>query len=197
MVDMTIKKGGREGRDLEWSTKGQEAEGSEIPSSQEDQPIFATRRASVSPDVVVAGLFELLRRCAESMSRFPPGAGVPAGLPWSPPTSGLWFPPIEIVEEHGYFTVCVELPGLKKDDISVALTDEGLVISGQRKPADPERVQGIHRSERSYGSFSRTIPIPDEADIEKTTATYENGLLTVSIPVPEGSHWRREVPVGP
>ncbi|HEU4685798.1 MAG TPA: Hsp20/alpha crystallin family protein [Nitrospira sp.] len=144
-------------------------------------------------DLFLAALYRLIRMSFDEMNRVAPTAGMPSsGL-----SPAIWFPPIEVAEEDGYFIVSVELPGLKKEDITVAVTEEGLVISGQRQPKPPDRIQGIRRSERGYGSFCRTIPIPDDADVHRAAARFENGLLTVSIPVPDNVRWRRDIPIQP
>jgi HSP20 family molecular chaperone IbpA len=60
----------------------------------------------------------------------------------------------------------------------------GLIISGERKRKRDDRRKWIYRPERFYGSFTRTIPIPDRAQVKKVTATFENEILTVLVPVP-------------
>jgi HSP20 family protein len=127
------------------------------------------------------------------MDRFFEGAG--QGTGWGLSSTGLWSPPIEVKEKDGRLNICAELPGLRKEDIKVQLTEQGLTISGERKREEEEQRSGIYRSERSYGAFVRTIPIPDDADIEQAKATFENGILTVTVPVPETSQRRREIPI--
>ncbi len=134
--------------------------------------------------------FELMRRFTEDMDRF-----FEAGMPnngWSQSTS-MWAPPVEVKETDGRLSICAELPGIRKEDIKVELTPAGLVISGERKREQEEKHGGIYRSERSYGSFVRTIP--DEAQIDQAKATFENGVLTVDVPVPETTQRRREIPI--
>lgn len=148
---------------------------------------------SLTPrDFFAASPFELMRRFTEDMDRFFEVG--PHGTGWSSPI-GTWSPPIEVKETDGQLSICTELPGLRKEDIKVELTPEGLVISGERKREQEEKRGGIYRSERSYGSFTRTIPIPDEAQIDQAKATFENGVLTVNVPVPEATQRRREIPI--
>lgn len=125
-------------------------------------------------DFLTANPFELMRRFTEDMDRFFEGRN------WSISVMTLWSPSIEISEKDGQITVCAELPGLSKDDVRVELTQDGLTISGERKR---DWREGIYWSERICGSFMRTIPIPDEAQVEKVKATFENEILTVSVPV--------------
>ena len=96
-----------------------------------------------------------------------------------------WVPKIEILRHNGDFTVRAELPGLTKDDVKVELTDNALTLSGERKEVKEEKREGYYRTERSYGSFYRLIPLPEGASIEKATATFNNGLLEVKLQVPK------------
>ncbi|HJT19212.1 MAG TPA: Hsp20/alpha crystallin family protein [Nitrospira sp.] len=147
---------------------------------------------SLTPrDFFSASPFELMRRFTEDMDRWFEGTG----QGWGPSAMSLWSPPVEIAEKDGQFTVCAELPGLRKEDVKVELTQDGLTIRGERKREQEEEKGGIYRSERSYGSFFRTIPVPDDADMDQAKATFENGLLTVTVPLPETTKRRREIPI--
>lgn len=97
----------------------------------------------------------------------------------------MWAPQIEVTENNGQLTVRADLPGLKKEDVDVELTDDSLVISGERKQESKEEREGYYHSERSYGSFYRSIPLPEGADRDKATASFQNGVLEVTIAVPK------------
>jgi HSP20 family protein len=144
-------------------------------------------------DLFTASPFELMRRFSEDMDRLFEGVGPR----WGPMSeeSHIWSPPVEVSEQEGQFVVCAELPGLQKEDVKVELTPNGLVITGERKRDHEERREGFYRSERSYGKFSRTIPIPEEANLEEAKAQFENGILKVSLPIPESKRQRREIPI--
>jgi hypothetical protein len=78
----------------------------------------------------------------------------------------LWVPQIKVVENKGQFDIRADLPGLnKKEEINVELKDNSVVISGERKAENKEAQEGDFRSERSYGSFYRRIPLPEGADL--------------------------------
>jgi HSP20 family protein len=96
-----------------------------------------------------------------------------------------WVPKVEILRHNGDFTVRAELPGLTKDDVKVELTDNALTLSGERKEEKEEKREGYYRTERSYGSFYRLIPLPDGTNVDKATATFNNGLLEVKLQVPK------------
>ncbi len=193
MADMPIKKGEKESASQGQATEpGRSAElqqrkGGGRVARREPPSVF-----SLTPrDFFTASPFELMRRFTEDMDRF--FEGTAPG--WGGGSMPMWSPPIEITEKDGQFTVCAELPGLSKDYVKVELTEEGLTISGERKQEQEERRGGLYRTERSYGSFWRTIPIPDDAQVEQAKATFENGLLTVSVPVPASTQRRREIPI--
>lgn len=144
-------------------------------------------------DIFTASPFELMRRFSEDMDRLFEGVGPRWGA--MPVESTLWSPPVEVSEQDGQFVVCAELPGIRKEDVKVELTPQGLMITGERKRDREERREGFYRSERTYGTFSRTIPIPEEANLEQAKAQFENGILKVSLPIPESKRQRREIPI--
>jgi HSP20 family protein len=144
-------------------------------------------------DIFTASPFELMRRFSEDMDRLFEGVGPRWGA--MPEESTLWSPPVEVSEQAGQFVVCAELPGIRKEDVKVELTPLGLMITGERKRDQEERREGFYRSERSYGAFSRTIPIPEEANLEQAKAQFEDGILKVSLPIPESKRQRREIPI--
>lgn len=96
-----------------------------------------------------------------------------------------WMPQIEVLRHNGDMTVRAELPGLTKDDVKVELTDETLTISGERKEEKEEKREGFYHTERSYGTFYRQVPLPQGVDAEKATASFNNGVLEVTIQVPK------------
>jgi HSP20 family protein len=126
-------------------------------------------------ELLTASPSELMRRFTEGMDRLFEGTSI------SPMT--VWSPSIAISEKDEHIKVCAELPGLSKDDVRVEFTQDGLTISGESKREQDDRREGIYRSEWSHRSFMRTIPIPDEAQVEKVKATFENEILTVLVPI--------------
>jgi HSP20 family protein len=119
----------------------------------------------------------------------------------SSPMSGLmgqmsWTPAVEISERDNNLVICAELPGLSKEDVNVEVTDEGLIISGERKRQNEERREGYYRSERSYGNFYRFIPLGENFDAEQARAEFSNGVLEITIPMPATEQRRRQIPIG-
>ncbi len=93
-------------------------------------------------------------------------------------------PPINIAETEKSWTVSVELPGLAEKDINVQVTGRQLVISGERKWEEEKKNKDYHRVESQFGSFQRTIPLPENLrlDPDAISATYKRGMLEVTLP---------------
>lgn len=99
----------------------------------------------------------------------------------------LWAPEVDIREEGNQLKVCVDLPGISKDNVKIDVQESALVIQGERSDERTEggEQQGFRRSERRYGSFYRQIALPDYADAEKAEARMENGVLNITLPIIE------------
>ncbi|HUK36737.1 MAG TPA: Hsp20/alpha crystallin family protein [Vicinamibacterales bacterium] len=96
----------------------------------------------------------------------------------------LWTPQIEAFQQNHELVVRADLPGMKKEDISVDITDEAITISGERKQEQQSESGGAFVSERSYGSFYRTIPLAHGAMADQAKATFNNGVLEIRVPSP-------------
>lgn len=106
-----------------------------------------------------------------------------------------WVPEIEVTKTNGKFTVHVDLPGLKKDEVTVEVTDNLLTISGERKAEKEEKREGYYRSERSYGSFYRQIPLPEGAMTDTATAEFKDGVLDIVMNAPERKPLTRQLTI--
>jgi HSP20 family protein len=106
-----------------------------------------------------------------------------------------WRPAIEVKEDKGNLLVTAELPGVKYEDVKVHLTGDALEVEGERKYEKEEKREGYFHTERSYGRFYRSIPVPEGANAEKATAQFNNGVLNVAIPIPEILPKIRKIPV--
>jgi HSP20 family protein len=96
-----------------------------------------------------------------------------------------WAPALDVHEDKDQFTVNLELPGLKREDINVHLEDGTLVISGERKVETVAEGTEVHRRERYYGKFSRALTLPTAVAADKVKAAYRDGILTVTLPKAE------------
>jgi len=132
--------------------------------------------------------FALMRQFTEEMDRT-------FGAMRTAPSGALWSPAIEVTQKNGSLIVTAELPGLNKDDIKVAVTDDALTLEGERKQEKEEKREGYYHSERSYGKFYRAIALPEGAKADQAAAEFKEGLLTITVPVPEQKQKQRQVPV--
>ena len=95
--------------------------------------------------------------------------------------SDVMYPAVDVIEQDQQYVYVVELPGVKKEDVKLMVKDNSLVLEGERKePEMGENVQKI-RGEIAYGKFQRTLPLPENADLDKIRAEYKNGVLLVHI----------------
>jgi len=107
--------------------------------------------------------------------------GMSRGLFGAANREGLWSPRVEALQKGDRFTVRAELPGLKKDDVQVEMTDDALTIRGERRTEHEDERDGYFRSEREYGQFYRTIPLPEGVIAESAQASFRDGVLEVSM----------------
>jgi HSP20 family protein len=106
-------------------------------------------------------------------------------------TAQRWVPAMDLVEADEYFVLKADLPGLSEDDVTIEVQDSVLTISGSRQAEHERSEQGWFRLERSYGSFSRALTLPDGVDPDKVEARFDRGVLEVRIPKPEERKPRR------
>jgi HSP20 family protein len=100
---------------------------------------------------------------------------------------GEWVPALDVREEKDSFVVQAELPGMKREDIEVSLHEGALHISGERKVETKHEDSEIHRTERFYGKFQRSVILPTAVAADKIKAQYKDGILTVTLPKTEES----------
>jgi len=162
-----------------------------IARHEQDSPIHA-----ISP-------FSIMRRFSDEMDRvfgdFGFGRGLASGFGRLAELEGsMWSPQVEAFEREGKLIVRADLPGLTKDDLHVEITDDAIKIRGERRQELEENEEGYYRSERSYGSFYREIPLPSGVNREEAKATFRNGVLEITLPAPaqEPSSRRIEISEG-
>jgi len=154
-----------------------------------------TRREQYTPQTYGRSPFAFMRRFSEEMDRLFEDFGMERGslAPSFGRTlerfgdlgSAMWSPQVEVFERNNKLVVRADLPGMTKDDIDVDITDDALVIRGERRSEREENEEGYYRSERSYGSFYRSIPLPEGVEPENVNATFLNGVLEITMNAPE------------
>jgi HSP20 family protein len=112
----------------------------------------------------------------------------------SPSTAGAlrrWMPPMDLVETDDHFVLRADLPGMSEDDVKIEFEDGTLTVSGERKAEHESTTGGFYRIERAFGSFSRSLTLPQGVDPEAVSAGFDRGVLEVRIPKPEERKPRR------
>jgi HSP20 family protein len=102
-----------------------------------------------------------------------------------------WMPAMDLVETADHFVLRADLPGLGEDDVKIEFEDGTLTVSGERKTEHEAKGEGFYRVERAFGAFSRSLTLPQGIDPEAVTASFDRGVLEISIPKPEEKKPRR------
>jgi HSP20 family protein len=106
-----------------------------------------------------------------------------------------WTPAVEVTQSGNNLVIKADLPGVNENDVKLEAIEGGLVIQGERRREESREEGGWHRTERVYGHFYRLIPLPEEAKIEDVKANFRNGVLEVTVPVPELQKKHRQIPI--
>lgn len=104
-----------------------------------------------------------------------------------PASSFPWAPRMDVKETKDTYVVTAELPGVEQKDINVALTEQTVTVSGDKRGEKEEKDSRVHRTERSYGVFERSIRLPSTVDGSKVTATFKDGVVTITLPKAPGA----------
>jgi HSP20 family protein len=169
--------------------RGQAREGSHLAHRERYGP---SQLAAASP-------FSFMRRFGEEMDRLFDDFGF-GGLGLGPSSLGSlgavgWSPQVEMFERKGKLVVRADLPGLTREDVKVELDDDAITIRGERRREHEENREGYYRSERSYGSFYRTIPLPEGVNGEAAKATFRDGVLEIEMEAPKQKNRGRRLDI--
>jgi len=132
-----------------------------------------------------------MRRFSEDVDRLFGNFFGPSSMRWEDWPSDIaatsFWPVIDVQHAGDKLLIHADVPGLKKEDVSVEVRDHELCISGERR-SESERNEGrFYRTERSYGSFCRTVSLPEGAKADTASATFENGVLKIEMEAPGGA----------
>jgi HSP20 family protein len=95
-----------------------------------------------------------------------------------------WVPKVDVIQRGSELVVRADLPGVSPDDVSVEVTDDSIILSGQRMQERVEDDGGVYRLERTYGAFFREIPLPEGAMVDRAKASFRDGVLEIIVPAP-------------
>ncbi len=96
-----------------------------------------------------------------------------------------WMPPVDITESENEYIIKADIPGMKKEDIKIAIENNTLSISGERKEEKEEKGKNFVKKEKSFGSFMRSFALPHSVDAKGIKAAYKEGVLNVTVPKSE------------
>lgn len=105
--------------------------------------------------------------------------------------TGVWVPPVDVFETPENIVLKADLPDVNKDEVDVSVENNTLTIKGERKMQKEAKEKNFYRMERSYGTFSRSFTLPPTVAAEKVEASFENGVLTLTLPKREESKPRQ------
>ncbi|HSR91295.1 MAG TPA: Hsp20/alpha crystallin family protein [Gemmatimonadales bacterium] len=108
-----------------------------------------------------------------------------SGWPGNGVATSAWLPAVDVFEDKESLKIVAELPGLKPEDVKITMENNTLTLRGEKKQVAEEKSERVHRYERSYGTFERAFSLPNTVDAEKVAASFENGVLTITLPKAE------------
>lgn len=150
-----------------------------MAEQQEEQRVAVSR-----PSLAARPFRDLWEEMDRMWEGFPLWGRLPRISRLRPLIEPTW-PAIDVFEKNGSLVVKADVPGMSAKDIEVTMTEDGVTISGQRSEEKEVKEKDYYRCERSYGSFSRQIPLPAGADRDKAQATFKDGVLEVTFPLKE------------
>jgi HSP20 family protein len=126
----------------------------------------------------------MMRRMQDEMDRWFGSPG--ATQQWRPSfdESFDWAPAVDVFQRGTDLVLRADLPGLAKEDVEVTVNEDSVTIRGERRHEREEEREGVYRSERSYGSFSRVVPLPEGTITDSAKATFRDGVLEVVMQAP-------------
>lgn len=134
----------------------------------------------------LATLRNEMDRLFEAFTREPLG-----GIEWPFLASGRWTPAVDVSEDDKTLTVRAEVPGINPEDLEVTVSGDQLVLAGEKQESAEQSEKDYYQSERRFGSFRRTVPLPEAVDPEKVQAEYANGILTIHLEKSEAAAAKR------
>lgn len=119
-----------------------------------------------------------------------------SGTNWAAPlVDASWRPSVDLVERERELLIRADLPGMSHDDVTISVESGRLTISGERETVSESDEDGVHRLERSYGRFSRSLQLPATADESEISAKFARGVLEITVPISEQSERERVIEI--
>ncbi len=136
-------------------------------------------------------LFDDLRSAQDELLRMTRLPSQFSQQPGTGPATQIWAPAVDISERENAYVVAAEVPGVGTEDLEIKFQDGLLTIQGERHPATGMAGEKVHRSERHYGAFRRSITLPSHVQADKIEASAQDGVLQIVVPKAEEVHAKR------
>ena len=172
--------------------RGESGQQTAVAQSRNNPQAGMSRRSGVPG---LFNPFSLMRRFGEDMEQLFDEFGFGRPAPRGFDQMAAWTPQVEVLQRDKEFVVRADLPGINKDNVKVELRDDSIVLRGERQEERKEEREGFLRTERSYGSFYREIPLPPDVDTSQATATFRDGVLEITMPSSEGEGRMRQLEI--
>lgn len=158
------------------------------PTADQSQSVAATTpiTALLTTPLSWASPFSLMRVFMDDLDRLVEGFASMGNSPATAPVqraNQAWTPAVEVFERDDHFVIRAEVPGLDREHITVEIDDGQVILSGERVEEQEQRTSAYYRRERRYGRFYRVVPLPDGADASQAAASFNHGVLEISMPV--------------
>ncbi|MFO1431721.1 MAG: Hsp20 family protein [Candidatus Competibacteraceae bacterium] len=186
------------GREIPVSSGQRASSGRQAGAGSQAASALASARGEQLPSLLRnENPFTMMRRLFDDMDRLFEGFGLGGGTLTPRLLQDLnyrasqWMPHMEVSERDGQLVVCAELPGVDKDNVKIEIDQDRLTIEGERRQERQEGRGGYHLSERRYGSFYRSIPLPEGVKADQARASLNNGVLEITLPLSQQPTARR------
>jgi HSP20 family protein len=111
------------------------------------------------------------------------------------PAETMWTPDVEMFQRGTDLVIRADVPGMKREDVTVEMTDGMLTLRGERKQEKEEKKEGYYRAERTFGSFLRTLPLPEGVKVEEAKAVMRDGVLEITVPTTKVAEKKRTLAI--
>jgi HSP20 family protein len=135
-------------------------------------------------DALWSGPFALMRRAQDEFDRWLGSPGASRNWMPSPDDQLDWAPAVDVFQRGSDLVVRADVPGVSKDDLEVEVNDDSITVRGERRYEKEEERDGVYRSERSYGTFARVVPLPEGTITDSAKATFKDGVLEIVMQAP-------------
>ena len=147
---------------------------------------YADSKNSAAPASPIADPYAELEKMRRDLNRFLQNGLEQAGkgIDWAQNRGGAFSPRLDLVEETNRYVMKADIPGMDKSKLDVQVVDKTLTIAGERniEKEKTDKDSGIYQQERSFGTFQRTVTLPDNVQKDKISAKYDLGVLTIELP---------------